>query len=304
MAAIKGVPQAFPYQGSKRKQASLILQCIPDHTNRLIEPFAGSSAITMASAYKQKAKKFWLNDAHYPIAALWEEIVSNPQRLLRGYKRLWNQELGNEREFYNDVRTKFNQSNKPDCFLYLLARCVKAAIRYNRKGKFNNSPDHRRKGMHPDRMSENILLISEMVNKKIKITNKSYQDVLKRVNSNDVVYMDPPYQGVCGERDQRYCDSVTFDEFVVELEKLNNRDIQYIVSYDGRTGNKTYGKNLPNHLKLQHFEIPVGKSTQSTLLGKSHETYESLYLSSSLVESLGGTPPILENKMDSYLFAM
>lgn len=41
MGAMK-VPQAFPYQGSKRNLAPAILRYFPDGTGTLIEPFAGS----------------------------------------------------------------------------------------------------------------------------------------------------------------------------------------------------------------------------------------------------------------------
>lgn len=304
MAAIRGVPQAFPYQGSKRKLASFILPCIPDDTFRLIEPFAGSAAVTVAAACSRKARKYWINDAHEPIAALWTEILDNPETLLRGYRRLWKAQHGNEREFYNRVRDRFNTEHSPVCFLYLLARCVKAAIRYNRSGQFNNSPDNRRKGMRPEKMSQSILFISELLGNTTRVTSKDYRTVLKQATARDVVYMDPPYQGVCQDRDQRYCATVLFDDFVQTLERLNEKSVAYIVSYDGRTGDKVHGEKLPDRLNLEYFEIAAGKSTQSTLLGRSHDTYEALYLSRVLIERLGGVPDILAEQENAYLFAM
>src|SRR5437588_10922330 len=67
---------------------------------------------------------------------------------------LWLEQAGQEREYYDQVRDRFNESNEPHHFLYLLARCVKAAVRYNGEGKFNNSPDNRRLGMRPATRSE------------------------------------------------------------------------------------------------------------------------------------------------------
>ena len=304
MTAIRGIPQAFPYQGSKRKIASFILPCIPDGTRRLIEPFAGSAAITIAVAYQEKATKFWINDAHKAIAALWKDILSDPQTLVRRYEELWKAQIGNEKEFYNQIRDKFNADHSTDCFLYLLARCVKAAIRYNRQGQFNNSPDNRRKGMQPSKMADNILFISELLSDKTRVSNRDYKAVLKQATTQDVVYMDPPYQGVCQERDQRYCATVLFDEFVESLEELNERNVPYIVSYDGRTGDKVHGKKLPESLNLEHFEIPAGKSTQATLLGRSHKTYEALYVSEGVIEKTGNIPVVPNNEESSYLFAM
>ncbi len=90
----------------------------------------------------------------------------------------------------------------------------------------------------------------------------------------------------CGERDPRYLKSILFSEFVEILETLNARDIRYLVSYDGRTGNKVHGRRFPAHLRLQLVELEVGRSSQATLLGRNEVTYESVYLSRPLAERL------------------
>jgi DNA adenine methylase len=95
--------------------------------------------------------------------------------------------------------------------------------------------------------------------------------------------MDPPYQGVCGNKDSRYFSGVDFEDFVLALEHLNARGIVFAISYDGRLGNKTFGRILPESLGLKRIEIEVGRSSQSTLLGREEKTIESLYLSSNLI---------------------
>jgi DNA adenine methylase len=95
--------------------------------------------------------------------------------------------------------------------------------------------------------------------------------------------MDPPYQGVCGNRDSRYFSGIEFDDFVLALEHLNKREIAFAISYDGKLGNKTFGRILPESLDLKRIEIEVGRSSQSTLLGRKETTIESLYLSPSLM---------------------
>ena len=77
-----------------------------------------------------------------------------------------------------------------------------------------------------------------------------------------------------------------FEEFVEALEVFNARDISYIVSYDGRTGEKVHGRPLPRDLRLRHIELDAGRSSQETLLGRTAVTYESLYLSPALTERL------------------
>ena len=106
----------------------------------------------MACAWLGKAEQHLLNDAHQPVIELWRAIINDPEGLARKYEHLWADQRGRERAYYDQIRESFNRTEEPHCFLYLLARCVKAAVRYNRSGEFNNSPDNRRRGMHPDTM--------------------------------------------------------------------------------------------------------------------------------------------------------
>jgi DNA adenine methylase len=55
------------------------------------------------------------------------------------------------------------------------------------------------------------------------------------------------------------------------------------LSFDGRTGDKTFGHPLPTELNLTKIEINAGRSTQATLLNRKEFTYEAVYLSPSLV---------------------
>lgn len=284
------VPQPIPYQGSKRQIAPDILRCFPGIESRLVEPFAGSAALSIAVASRSARVRFWLNDAHQALMDLWREIIWHPNSLVAAYTQLWHDQLGHEREYFRQVRNRFNETGEPADFLYLLARCVKAAVRYNANGEFNNTPDNRRKGARPDEMRRRILRASALFKDKTKVTAWDYKRVLEECRSDDLVYMDPPYQGVCNGRDNRYLPKVDHSELCDELDKLNSRKIMFAVSYDGRRGPRRYGERLPDSLKLTRIEIRAGRSTQATLLGRAEVTYESLYLSSGLCENAGKFP--------------
>jgi DNA adenine methylase len=285
------IPHPIPYQGSKRNLASTILRYFPDDTQRLIEPFAGSAAVSIAAAYTGKATQFLLNDLNKPLVDLWESIINKPESLAQLYEHLWLAQLGRERRFYDLVRQRFNRTHHPYYFLYLLARCVKASVRYNTSGEFNQSPDNRRKGRQPEAMRHDILKTSSLFRGKTSLTSVDYNYVLEQAKPRDLIYMDPPYQGVCTNRDSRYIRGMSFDNFVGSLDKLNTRDISYLLSYDGRTGDKKFGQSLPDRLGLLRVELDAGRSSQATLLGRTERTYESLYLSPALLNRLN--TPIL-----------
>ncbi|MGO8699786.1 MAG: hypothetical protein ACLQVY_18960 [Limisphaerales bacterium] len=65
-----------------------------------------------------------------------------------------------------------------------------------------------------------------------------------------------------------------------------------ILSYDGRSGNRSYGKPLPAKLHLKLVEIEAGRSSQATLLGRKEMTVESLSLSPALADELEAQPAI------------
>lgn len=278
------VPHPIPYQGSKRIIANLILSYFSANVSCLVEPFAGSGALSIAAAMQNKAKRFYLNDTNKPLMNLWRAILETPNELADAYEKLWRQQRGRERNFYDEVRREFNTTHQVEHLLYLLARCVKASVRYNADGEFNQSPDNRRKGRHPENMRRDILHTARLLAGQTTLSCKDYRQVLKSATTHDLVYMDPPYQGVSTKRDARYAHQVQFEEFVEALRELVTRDISFIVSYDGRRGDKVYGNGMPKSLGLQQLEIRVGRSAQSTLLGGKDITFESLYLSPALVD--------------------
>ncbi len=292
---MKKVLHPIQYQGSKRKLAPLILRYIPKEINRLVEPFAGSAAITIAAAARGYAKEYVINDLNKPLAELLQLIVEKPDELVSCYEQLWNEQHSDSIKHYYRVREDFNRTQEPRLFLYLLARCVKGSVRYNADGLFNQSPDKRRHGTRPDTMRTHIFGVSQLLKGKTVFSSLDYKDVLLSVQKTDLVYMDPPYQGVCGKRDSRYLSGISCDEFAVVLEELNARDICYIVSYDGRRGEKIFGEVLPSSLGLSRVEIDAGRSSQATLLGRKEITYESLYLSQTLIDKLAIKPTDYHN---------
>ncbi len=270
--------------------ASTILQYMPAKIDRVVEPFAGSAALSIACSTRGRSKEYWINDYNKPLSELLGLIINQPELIIDAYRETWRNESDNVIEHYYRVREDFNRTQDPRLLLYLLARCVKGSVRYNSEGLFNQSTDNRRLGTHPDTMRDNIIGVSMLMKGKTIITSVDYRDVLANCRLTDVVYMDPPYQGVCGERDSRYLSGIAYDDFVKALDELNDRGIMYLISYDGRLGDRVYGNPLPERLNLTLVEVEAGRSTQATFLGRQDVTFESLYLSRPLSDAVGAAP--------------
>jgi DNA adenine methylase len=280
------LPHPIPYQGSKRNLADKILRFFPAGFDRLIEPFAGSAAISIASAFYFKSNRFVLNDINKPLTTLWDTIINNPKYIIGQYNDIWHGQQGNEEKYYYEIRNKFNETQQPEYLLFLLAKCVKAAVRYNAQGNFNQSPDKRRLGRNPRMMRDDIIGVSQLLRGKTEIFSADYSLILENATPDDLIYMDPPYQGTGQNGGFNYAGNIDFDDFTISLHELNQRNISYILSYDGRTGDKIFGKPLPDALNLTKVEINAGRSTQATLLNREEYTYEAIYLSPTLMKRI------------------
>lgn len=283
-------PHLVQYQGSKRLLAPEIIRYFPDDIATLYEPFSGTCAITILAAQAGLCESFVVNDINAPLIGLMEECIENPNKLATAYKDIWEGQFAPGEDnigYFYHIRDQFNAGEKdPARMLFLLARVVKGAVRYNSDGALNQSCDKRRYGTKPEIVAKNSAAISQLLKGKVQFHSVDYKEILRMVTSQDLVYMDPPYQGTSNQknpRDNRYISGVVFDEFVNVLRELNERGIRYIVSYDGQTGDKIIGKTLPDDLNLTHLLIDAGVSAQATLNGRKERTYESLYLSPGLV---------------------
>ena len=273
----------LPYQGSKRKLAPQILDLIKFPIDRLYEPFAGSAAVTIAAANRGLGKEYIIGDKLKSLSELWDMIINQPKLLSQQYETLWNAQIDDPYNYYFEVRSKFNESPAAAEFLYLAARCVKNAIRFNNSGEFNQGVDKRRLGTKPKKMSTSIHNVSGLLQDKTLVRSGDFREIIKDATSNDLIYMDPPWQGTSNKTNPRYAFLLELDELIDSFEDLNERQVPYIISFDGICGDKKYGKDLPDHLKLKKLLLNAGRSTQATLLGKEEVTMESLYLSPAFV---------------------
>lgn len=298
------IPHPIPYQGSKRQIAPAVLSFVPTgRFARLIEPFAGSAAITLAAASQKLFDYYVIADVLRPLIGIWEQILREPEMLSRRYRGLWRSQLASPRKRYDEIRDEFNSDGEPAKLLFLLARCVKNSVRFSSLGEFNQSPDKRRLGTKPDTMEQNILGAHRLLSRRCDAKCMDFRESVQSATSADLVYMDPPYQGTSGGRDRRYIRGIGRNELISVLVDLNRRGVQYILSYDGACGSRTYGEALPSSLGVRRVLIDAGRSSQATLNGENRRTLESLYLSEGLHEGKP-VPKLLSHKTwhTDYLF--
>ena len=124
-------------QGIKTKLVPTLKKIVPDGIEgRWIEPFCGSAVVPL----NLRPKRAVLSDANPHIMRFYEavregEITSDKVRVFLEEQHPLLQAGG--QDFYNAVRTRFNESGDSLSFLFLNRSCFNGVMRFNKKGGFN-----------------------------------------------------------------------------------------------------------------------------------------------------------------------
>lgn len=267
------LPNPFPYQGSKRLLAAQIAGLWPQPIRVLYEPFAGSAAMALFALEHRLCERVVIGEALPELAGLWQKILSDPQGLADHYAALWPEPLG-----YNSVRARFNRHRDPADLLYLLLRCVKAAVRFDRSGNFNQSADLRRVGRQPAALRRDLQRTHALLKGRAEVRCGDWLAALADAEPPDLAYLDPPWQGTSTGRDPRYYQGLAREDLTAGLLQLRQRGVRFALSYDGTRGDSSFVAAFPEELRLEHHLLAAGRSAQATLLGRDETTRESLYL--------------------------
>jgi site-specific DNA-methyltransferase (adenine-specific) len=264
------IPSILKWTGSKRKQANEIFSYFPKDYKRYIEPFLGGGAVLYLAGNEGSIA----NDIYKPVIEFWNLVQNDPERLINFYENEWNKLQQNLPDYYYEVRERFNTNPNGLDLSFLTRTCVNGIVRFNKEGEFNNSFHLSRKGMVPKTFGG----IVNKWNKKIKgvnFTNYDYKEVLNQTMPGDIVYLDPPYAG----SGNRYIENLNVKVFFEELEKLNRKDIKWMLSFDGQRGETNLEYPVPQDLYRRKTFLSNGNSTLNQVLnGQIHEVKEALYM--------------------------
>ncbi len=257
------------WSGSKRSQASQIVDLFPDF-EKYYEPFLGGGSVLIQS----KAKSAICGDICKPLIDFWNLIKTNPSKLVKEYESRWQKLQDEGYMTYYHIRDDFNKNQNPYDLLFLSRTCVNGLIRFNAKGEFNNSLHHTRKGIQPNTLKKIIFQWSDLI-QNYKFVYGNYTETTKKITPKDFVYLDPPYFNTVG----RYYGKIIHDDFIDYLEELNSKNIKFALSFDGQRGTKKYSGNLPKKLFKRHLLLESGNSSFKKVMDKQIESVkESIYL--------------------------
>ncbi|HGL6393579.1 TPA: DNA adenine methylase [Citrobacter koseri] len=236
---------------------------------RLVEPFAGSCAVMMATDYPH----YLVADINPDLISLYSVIKNGSESLITIAKGFFDK--NNTAEDYYGIRKEFNCDRhwpaewRAAMFLYLNRHGYRGLCRYNLSGHFNVPYGNYKNPYFPE---SEIRAFAEKAQRATFIC-ASYDETLALLQTGDVVYCDPPYDGTFSgyhsagftEDDQCHLASI--------LERRSSEGHPVIVSNSDTSLTRSLYRNFTRHRITAKRSIGVaagdGKSAAEIIATKS-----------------------------------
>ncbi|MFI9662424.1 DNA adenine methylase [Klebsiella michiganensis] len=236
---------------------------------RLVEPFAGSCAVMMATEYPH----YLVADINPDLINLYKHIAFDSEKFISNAKGFFSGT--NSAESYYNIRQDFNHSAettdfwKAVFFLYLNRHGYRGLCRYNLSGHFNVPYGNYKNPYFP----ENEIRAFAQKSQRATFICASYDETLALLQAGDVVYCDPPYDGTFSgyhtagftEDDQYHLASI--------LERRSSEGHPVIVSNSDTSLTRSLYRNFTRHRITAKRSMGVaagdGKSASEIIATKS-----------------------------------
>ena len=183
------------WAGGKRQLLQEIEKRMPQEFNNLIEPFVGGGAVFL---HFQHSKSI-VNDLSEDLMNTYKMIKNHPNELMNLLDEFEAKHKQNPEPFYYEIRNMDRNINwfsvddltKAARLIYLNKACFNGLYRVNSQGYFN-VPFNKKAEINTYE-KENILNISEFLNKDVILLNGDFEEACKLAKPGDFVFLDPPY---------------------------------------------------------------------------------------------------------------
>ncbi len=206
--SISNVSEAKPFvkwAGGKRQILYILIKNLPPEIYQgkikiYAEPFVGGGALFFKLKSMFDFEKVILIDKNRDLINAYASVRDNVIFLIEILKELEERfyESKDRKEFYYDIREKFNNKEKFDVeraalFLFLNKTCFNGLYRVNSKGKFNVPFGRYKNPVICD--EKNLISVSNLLSNAELIAG-DFTAIEKEVKSDMFVYLDPPYRPI------------------------------------------------------------------------------------------------------------
>lgn len=181
--------------GGKRQLLNEIIPRMPKKINKYYEPFVGGGALFMELQNEETI----INDISTELIEAYKTIRDYPNELMNLLDIHEEEHQKNPKEYFYKVRAwdrepgwlNKDSITKSARMLYLNKSCFNGMYRVNKKGQFNVPFNNKEKVI--TYYKENILSLSDYLQKNVSIYNKDFEEVVKTAKAGDFIFFDPPY---------------------------------------------------------------------------------------------------------------
>lgn len=196
------------YCGGKARLLSYIIENLPNNKfNNYFEPFVGGGSVILGFISKDLEYKvdriYNISDINKNLINCYLVIRDNVQELIQELSKVNEDNINcyrNEKHVYLEKRKRFNEIKSSQnnlieqtaLFIYLNKCGYNGMYRENKSGGFNIPYGN----MKNPRICDNTLLVSiSHALQHVNISHCEYQTIINKVEKDDFVYLDPPYDG-------------------------------------------------------------------------------------------------------------
>jgi DNA adenine methylase len=186
--------------GGKTQILNDTLSLFPTTIENYHEPFVGGGSVLLNVLSKNIVQdKIYASDTNYSLIQLYKHVQNNFEELYIELKKIYknyenNIEEKEKEKYYYSMRQLFNTCDKNSIehsalFMFLNKTCFRGLYREGPNG-FNVPYGHYKKVNIIDK--DELEKISELI-KNVNFECLDFRESLKKVGSQDFVYLDPPY---------------------------------------------------------------------------------------------------------------
>jgi DNA adenine methylase len=204
---------------------------LPKEFNNYHEPFLGGGAMFfyLKANNQSDSRQFYLSDINEELINCYLQIRDNPHELIDSLKSFTNTKMD-----YYYIRGKMfpDDIGRAARFIFLNRTSFNGIYRVNNKGEYNVPYGNR---PNVDFVTEELIISVSNSLQSVRINCLEFEDCLEHIQSEDLVFIDPPYtvahenNGFIEYNQKLFSweDQIRLREFI---EKIKSRNAYFILT--------------------------------------------------------------------------
>jgi DNA adenine methylase len=235
------------WAGGKKRLVSILFKLTPNNIENYYEPFLGSGAFFFYLSQTKKKFQAVLSDSNSELINAYKQLRDNTNELIEVLSEFQINYYKNREKYYYFIRDEYVTKNSIELaarFIFLNKSCYNGLYRVNRLGNFNVPHG---KYINPKICNkEKLIDCSELLRiSDATIMCDNYKNIISKCESNDFIYLDPPYFPISKTSNftdyTKECfEILEHNELAKEFERLSSIGAKVILS----NSNSEYIKSL------------------------------------------------------------